>query len=147
MARRTTDIFSQFERISERMDKAYQRVLGAPGRPGFCEPFMEPPVDVYQTDAEVVILVEMAGIGDAEVQLELDGQSLIIRGERRPLQGRPQRTYSQMEISHGPFRRELYLPADVDPEAASIVYKEGILEISLPKASPAVSRQLRIIVH
>lgn len=147
MARRTTDIFSQFERISEQMDKASRRVLGAPGRPGFCEPFMEPPVDVYQTDAEVVILVEMAGIGDAEVQLELDGQSLIIRGERRPLQGRPQRTYSQMEISHGPFRRELYLPADVDPEAASIVYKEGILEISLPKASPAVSRQLRIIVH
>ena len=147
MARRTADIFSQFEHIRERMDQAYQRVLGAPGRPGFCEPYMEPPVDVYQTVTDVVILVEMAGIGDAEVVLEVEGQSLIIAGQRKPISGRPQRVYSQMEITNGPFRRELYLPAPVNAEGANIVYKEGILEISLPKTSPSASRHLRIVVH
>ncbi len=147
MARQTADIFSQFEHIRERMEQAYQRVIGAPGRPGFCEPFMEPPVDVYETDSEVVVVVEMAGIGDEEVGLEAEGNTLVISGQRKPLHGRPQRVYSQMEISHGPFRRELFLPAEVDPDGAHAAYKDGILEISLPKASPAVTRQLRIVVR
>jgi HSP20 family protein len=148
MPRQTAaDIFSQFEHIRERMEQAYQRVLGAPGRPGFCEPFMEPPVDVYETESEVVVVMEMAGIAEQEIDLQTDGATLFIRGHRRPLLGRPRRVYSQMEICDGAFQRELVLPAEVNPDGAQAVYKDGILEIALPKASPAAGRQLRIVVH
>lgn len=147
MPRSTADIFSQFEHIRERMEQAYQRLLGAPGSPHFCVPFMEPPVDIYETDSEVVILMEIAGIHEEEVSLEMEGTSLLIQGERKPLSGHPHRVYSQMEIGHGPFRRELLLPAQVDPERAQAQYKDGILQLVLPKATPAFSRHLRIVVH
>lgn len=148
MTRRTSsDIFSEFERIRERVEQARRRVLGGPGSPRFCEPFMEPPVDVYQTEHEVVILVEMAGIAEEEVELVVEGNQITIRGERKPIPGRPGRLYSQMEICSGPFQRELTLPTEVDAEKAAAVYKDGILEIVLPKTSPTVHRQFRIVVH
>jgi HSP20 family protein len=108
---------------------------------------MEPPVDVYQTDAHVVVLVEIAGILEEEIDLEVEGRNMTIRGERKPVPSRPQRAYSQMEIINGPFQRELFLPAEVNPEQAEATYKHGILEIVLPKAAPTRGRQLRIVVR
>lgn len=147
MSSRSSGMFPEFEHIHERMERAYQRVIGGPGSPRFCVPFMEPPVDVYETEKEIVILVEMAGISEEEVELEVDGATLILRGDRKPIRGRPGRVYSQMEISHGPFQRDLVLPSDVNPEDARASYKDGILEIVLPKTAPTINRALRIVVH
>lgn len=147
MSRRPVDISPELERIRERMEQAYQRVIGGPGRPNFCSPVLEPAVDVYETSSEVIILVEMAGIARAQVELKVDGDTLTVRGERPPLPGRPGRIYSQMEISHGHFERGLLLPAGVNAEGATAVYKDGILEIVLPKSAPVSSRQLKIIVR
>lgn len=147
MSPRSSDMFPEFERIHEHMERAYQKVIGGPGSPRFCVPFLEPPVDVYETDKEIVILVEMAGISEEEVELLVDGDTLVLRGERKPLPGRPGRVYSQMEISHGRFQRDLLLPSDVDAEGARATYKDGILEIVLPKTTPVVNRPLRIVVR
>jgi len=147
MARRIAGTPSDFEHIRERMEQAYQRLLGGSGRPNFCPPYMEPAVDVYQTEGEVVVLVEMAGIPEEEVLLEVEGRTLVIRGVRRPLPGPRQREYTQIEITTGPFQRELHLPSEVNPELAKAVYKNGILEIVMPKAAPAMGRHLKIVVH
>jgi HSP20 family protein len=147
MTRKAADMFSEFEHIRERMDQAYRRVLGAPGSPGFGVPYLEPAADVYETEEEVIVLVEMAGIPGAELVVEIEGRTLHLRGERRPLPGRPNMSYSQMEIAHGPFRRELSLPADVDAKAASAGYRDGILEVILPKARSGLHSQLRIVAR
>ena len=147
MNRRTADIFSHFELIHERIDQARRQVIGPPGGSRFCVPYMEPAIDVYETDGEVVVVVEIAGISGQEVTLELTGRSLFLRGERRPLPGRPQRLYSQMEICHGAFQRELQLPADVDAEKAQTAYGDGIFEVVLPKAAQGVGRQLRVVAR
>jgi HSP20 family protein len=55
--------------------------------------------------------------------------------------------YSQIEISHGLFRRELLLPAEVSAEAANATYHDGILEVVLPKAKTGPNRQLRIVAR
>ena len=89
----------------------------------------------------------MPGIAREEVSLEVTGTILTLKGERRPITGRPRRVYSQMEICDGPFQREVLLPAAVDPEKVYTVYKDGMLEIALPKASPAPSQQLKIVVR
>ena len=150
MTRKTADMFSQFEHIRERVDQAYRRVLGGPGGPGgpgFGVAYLEPATDVYETEAEVVVLVEMAGISGAEIELEIDGRVLHLQGERRPLPGRPGMTYSQIEISHGMFRRDLLLPAEVNAEKAAATYNDGILEVVLPKARAGLNRQLRIVAR
>jgi HSP20 family protein len=135
-----------FAHIHERMERVYSRVLGAPGAPGFCPPYTEPPVDVYETNDEVVVVIEVAGLKENEIELEVDGAALTFRGERAPLKGRPKRVYSQMEIGHGHFQREVALPAPVSPEGARAVYKNGILEIALPKTDPIVRRHLRLLL-
>lgn len=139
---------SDFEQhIQERMSRAYQRVFGSPANPGFGRPYMEPPVDIYHTDKEVVVLMEIAGIPEEEIELEVEGRSMVVRGRRKPLGGRPNRVYSQMEITHGAFQRDLLLPSEVNAEAAKAVYKDGILEITLPVTRPHSGRHLTIVVR
>ncbi|OFW62177.1 MAG: hypothetical protein A2Y74_03560 [Actinobacteria bacterium RBG_13_63_9] len=147
MKQRTADIFSDFERISERMERAWRQVLGPPGSPRFCSPLIEPPVDVYETDREVVVVAEIAGISEEEVDIAVNGRVLVVSGERRPGTRQPGRLYSQMEICHGPFRRELLLPAEVNPGQARARYSQGMLEIVLPKVTRRVSRQVKIVVR
>ncbi len=149
MTKRAAYSLSDAEQIiQERLGRAYKRIFGSPpGAPNFCPPFAEPPVDVYDTPDEVVVVMEIAGIPDEEVELEVEGREMVIRGERKPLGGRPQRRYSQMEITHGPFQRAILLPAEVNPEQATAVYKDGILEIALPKAAPARGTHFRIVVN
>jgi HSP20 family protein len=139
---------SDFEHhIQERMSRAYQRVFGSPANPGFGRPYMEPPVDIYHTEKEVVVLMEIAGIPEEEIELEVEGRSMVVRGRRKPIGGRPNRVYSQMEITSGAFQRDLLLPSEVNAEAARAVYKDGILEITLPVTKPHSGHHLTIVVR
>jgi HSP20 family protein len=147
MARQDVDMSDFEQHIQERMSRAYERVFGSPANPGFGRPYMEPPVDIYHTDTEVVVLMEIAGIPEEEIELEVEGRSMVVRGRRKPLSGRPNRVYSQMEITHGAFQRDLLLPSEVNAEAAKAVYKDGILEITLPITKPHGGRHLTIVVR
>jgi HSP20 family protein len=143
----TADIFTDFERIRERMEQAWRQVLGPPGSLRFCPPLIEPAVDVYETEREVVVVMEMAGILEGEVEIVVDGRKMVISGERRPSARRPGRIYSQMEICHGPFRRELLLPAAVAPDKARVEYSRGMLEIALPKVRRRAGRPVKIVIR
>ncbi len=145
--RASSDLFSQFDHIRERMEQAWQQVAGPPGAPRFCGPIIQPAIDVYETDDEVVVMVEIAGIADQEVAVDVDGRTFIVWGERKPGGGRPGRLYSQMEICHGLFKREVQLPAEVSPDGARASYDSGMLEIVLPKVARALSRQVRIVAR
>jgi HSP20 family protein len=149
MAKRSASNFSDFDqRIQEHLDRAYRRVMGhSPGSPNFCAPYMEPPVDVYETATHVVVVMEIAGIPEEEIEIEVEGPSMLIRGERKSLPGPADRAYQQLEIANGMFQREIRLPAEVNPEKLEAVYKDGILQISLPKSQPNRGRQLRIVVR
>jgi HSP20 family protein len=104
-------------------------------------------VDVYQTETHVVVLVEIAGIPDEEIDVEVDGRNMVIRGARKALSGPALRAYHRMEIAHGVFQCDILLPTEVNPEELSSVYRDGILEIALPKSEARVGRQLRIVVR
>ncbi len=144
MTQRAADIFAEFDRIKVRMTQIWQQALGPPGAPRFCPPLLEPAVDVYETAEQVVVLVELAGIAEQEVEISVEGRSFTLRGERAPRPGHPGRLYSQMEICFGPFERLLTLPAEVDADGTKAHYGDGFLEITLPKARRQVSRQVRI---
>ena len=147
MTKQATDIFSDFERIRERIEQAWRQVLGPPGSPRFGSPLIEPSVDVYETETEVVVVVEIAGISEEEVGIVVDGRRLILSGERKPGAAEPKRLYSQMEICHGPFRRELLLPAEGNPEEARAGYSQGLLQIVLPKVTRHVNRHVKFVVR
>ena len=144
MPKRPPDLQHQ---IKEHMDRARRIFGGPPGSGDFVAPYLEPPVDVYITDTEVVVLMEIAGVQTRDMEIEIDGQTMTIWGERCPLPGKAGRRYSQMEITTGAFRRTIDLPAGVNPEQAQAVYKDGVLEVVLPRVGQVVRAQLRIVVR
>jgi HSP20 family protein len=90
-----------------------------------------PPTDVYETEANLIVTVEVAGIHEEDLEVAVEEQILIIRGARQGQNER--RAYHQMEIRYGKFEIAISLPSGIDLEKASAEYKEGFLTITFPK--------------
>ncbi len=91
-----------------------------------------PPTDVYETEENCVVKVEIAGMRDDDFEVGFENNVLTITGVRSDLNER--RAYHQMEIRFGKFEIAIGLPAPVDVEKAVAEYKDGFLMILLPKA-------------
>jgi len=102
----------------------------------------EPPVDLYETDQEIVVVVEVAGVDHRSLRVQLDGDRLSISGLRRESYP-PLVRIHQMEIEYGYFERMVRLPAAVKDQGVSATYREGFLRISLPK----LHRERRIAIE
>ena len=104
------------------------------------------PVDVYLADGDpptLVVEIDAAGVDPERVDVDLQGDSLVVRGERRR---RPEgrRVYHHAEIAWGPFERRLKLGVPVQAGAATAAYEDGILRISLPLAPKQPMRRVDI---
>jgi HSP20 family protein len=106
-----------------------------------------PRVDVYYCGEgapdKAIVKVELPGIELEAVNLEVTGRVLVISGER-PVRETEGRTYQQVELASGPFRRVVELSLDVDPERAQATYEDGILRVELPTRVPQAARQVPI---
>lgn len=96
----------------------------------------DPAVDVFETEKAIIVRVELAGVSSADVRVSVDGEWLLVRGERFPSSDAEVQRLHRLEIACGPFERRLriQIPFDRDQVAASL--DEGILRIELRKAVP-----------
>ena len=92
-----------------------------------------PPTDVYETDENFIVRVEIAGMRDEDFEIAIENNLLLISGQRPDLNER--RAYHQMEIRFGKFEIAVEIPAPVQIEGAAAEYKDGFLMIQLPKAT------------
>lgn len=97
-------------------------------------PAWRPPTDMYETEDQLVVRVEIPGMREEGFFIELNGASLVIRGTRQDIAER--RAYHQMEIRFGEFSIELELPHPVEADQVKAVYTDGFLRVLLPKARP-----------
>lgn len=104
----------------------------------------EPAIDVYETPSAIVLKIELAGIKQEDIELMVDRQSLLIRGERVDPPSEKRRVYHQMEIFCGPFQRQVDLPAAVDSDKAEASYSDGMLKVTLPKLTPSDTQRVNI---
>ncbi len=137
------DLFANFDRMRREMDELFGDVYDrrvAPRRPGF-----SPAVDVYYAGdpPRAIVRADLAGIDPDGIALEIRGRELILAG-RRPPEAGEDRVYQQLEIEHGPFRRVVALGADVDADAATAAYEDGMLIVELPLQPPKRPRTVRI---
>jgi len=93
-----------------------------------------PPTDVFVTNEDVIVRVEIAGMRDGEFSINFEDQTLTIRGSRPDLPER--RAYHQMEIRFGEFRTDVGLHWPVDTDKIDAEYKDGFLRVILPLAKP-----------
>lgn len=106
-----------------------------------------PAIDVYETEEELVVLVELAGVRREDIELVADSTTLVVRGERRESPSGKRRSYSQMEIPKGPFERVISLPTAINPDQTRAYWENGLLEILLPKLLEEKTHRVRIITN
>ena len=100
----------------------------------FSPSIWQPAIDVYETEAEVVIIVDLAGVKENDIEIFVDRKTFTIKGERRKARrDSKKRIYYQMEIASGPFEKSITLPANVDNTNINAFYENGFVEVTLPK--------------
>ena len=93
-----------------------------------------PPTDVYETEGDYVVRVEIAGMHEDDFEITVEDHFLMISGNRLDIPER--RAYQQMEIRFGKFETIVGLPGPIDLDASRAEYSEGFLTVNLPKAKP-----------
>ncbi len=128
-------IDKEIQEMRRQMLRMFQDFPGPKVMPAFHSPGMvwAPPIDVYETTDEYIILVDLAGVNPKDIDVVVEDRVLRIRGKRmRPSIGRATRVH-EMEIDFGNFERCYRFPTPLDVSAASSSYCNGLLEIVLPK--------------
>ena len=91
-----------------------------------------PPTDVFETEDQIVVQVEVAGVKQSDLTVSLQERRLIVTGTRSD-HGPSQRAYQQMQVRFGDFSTEVELPAPVDESGIEATYVDGFLRIVFPK--------------
>lgn len=102
-----------------------------------------PPVDVYQNRDQFTVVAELPGVKKEEIEISFKGNALTISGERNLEEGDQQPYHS--ERFFGRFQRTISLPAAVDSEKITATYKDGILNVVLPKSDEAKPQQIEVL--
>lgn len=150
MTQPDTETIRELAHVAGHLEEMWGRLLGgnAPGGLPYAPPAFAPPADVYQTASDVVVVLEVAGLRGEDLDVQIEGRRLAVRGHRHDRrEGGARRVYSTMEIAFGPFERLVLLPADVDAEGATAQYEDGLLKITLPKRPREPGRRVRIVVR
>jgi len=93
----------------------------------------KPSTDFYETEKDFVLVMELAQIKPEEVSITFQDGILTVRGIRKGVPPSERRRYHKMEINYGPFEQKLVISCEVDMDKLSAYYKNGFLEIRLPK--------------
>lgn len=103
-----------------------------------------PSVEVSEKENEIVVKAEMPGLKPEDIDVSVENNSLILRGEKKREKKDEKENYVHMECSYGVFDRVIPLRAEVDRDKVSASFKNGILSIVLPKTSQSRSRKISI---
>lgn len=103
-----------------------------------------PAADVYEKETEFLIAVDLPGVQRSDLEIDLEDQRLVIRGTRAIENGGPQGHSARPQ---GKFIRSFTVPAEVDHDAIKADYRNGVLEIALPKRAERQSQRVQIKVQ
>jgi HSP20 family protein len=101
-------------------------------------------LDMYETDNEVVVRMSAPGVKPDDIQVEVIGNELTIKGEAQAGEGFKERTYIRRERRYGKFTRTVILPDYVQADKASAEFEHGVLTLTLPKVEEAKARTIPV---
>lgn len=94
---------------------------------------LKPQTDVFETQKEIEVLAEIAGVDPKELEVEVCRKTIKIKGIRRQMHYNRKGAFRLAEIQYGAFERAFILPAPIDPDTVSATYADGMLHIRLTK--------------
>ena len=154
MARWSGEDTDPFLQMRREMNRLFDDVFGGFGLPSVLGPALRqmpaaPKIDVSETDNEIQVTAEMPGVDQNDVEVLLEDDRLIIRGEKKQEQEREDkdRNYHVRERVQGAFSRTLPLPFAPDPNQVKAEFKNGVMTITIPKPQEVKQKQHRIEVQ
>lgn len=103
-----------------------------------------PAIDMYQTDDEIVVKAALPGVKANEVQINITGEVLTLKGEVKQEEEKKDRAWHIREQRYGSFERSIALPTDVVADKAKAEFENGILTVTLPKADEVKPRTITV---
>jgi HSP20 family protein len=104
-------------------------------------------IDLEETEDEVIVQAELPGLNKDDFTVEVSGNRLVLRGEKRHETEEQRQGYYYAEHSYGTFARVIALPCEVDAGKAVATYRNGLLRITLPKTAQAKAKRLSVHVQ
>ncbi len=106
-----------------------------------------PAINILEKDGEYILTAELPGMEEKDFQLNIEGNRLTLKGERKLEHEDNQRDYRRIESFHGSFTRSLRLPDTVDLEKVKAEYRNGILKVTIPQKPELRARSIPVTVN
>jgi HSP20 family protein len=139
-----------FLSLHREMNRLFDDVLRGTGLPttggqSGSAALLAPQLNVSETDNEIRITAELPGVSENDINVELNDDVLVIRGEKKVERKEEKERFHFVERSYGTFQRALQLPFPVDPEQVQARFENGVLTVTLPKtAQQERSRRIQV---
>jgi HSP20 family protein len=144
---RSSDVERMFE---DWFDDFWARPFSRLWRPGFARlrpiSLEAPALDVYEQKDDLIVKAEIPGLTKDEIDISLEGNSLTINGEKKKEEEIKEEDYYRCERTYGAFSRTIELPAAVQTDKVNASFKNGVLEIRLPKTEEAKKSVVKVKV-
>lgn len=148
MGRGADETFRDLIGLQETMSRLFDERIGSGrGARDAVSSHWSPAVDIYETPDQFVLVAEVPGITQEEIDLEINEDVLVLRGERPAAAGEGCPSYHRVERPNGMFQRAFRLPAEVEPSGVTANYRDGLLCVNLPKREGCPSRSVPVRVE
>jgi len=137
------DLMNLQDRMNRLFDQTLSRTRGDEDE-GLTASTWAPAVDIYETADSVVLKAELPGVNRENIDIQVRNNTLTLKGERKFEREVKDEHYLRIERSYGAFQRVFSLPGVVQRDKIKAVFKDGVLEVTLPKAEEAKPKQVKI---
>ena len=141
------DPFLELEDISERLNRVFSRPsLRNSGKENLTVADWMPTVDISETEGEYLIKAELPEVRKEDVKVTVENGVLTLQGERRQEKEEKGKRFHRVERSYGSFVRSFTLPESVDESSVKAEYKDGVLNLHLPKSEKVKPKAIDVKV-
>lgn len=147
------DIFDEMRRLQRELDRSFTDFWGSEsykalpdytGNKGALSMMRSPLTDLEETDKEVIAKFEMPGIDKKDIQLNVTPDKIEVKVEKKQEAKVEKKGFYREERSYRGFYRTMALPSEVIPEKAKAKYKDGVLEVTIPKTQSQKKNKIEI---
>lgn len=145
---KTWDPFREMDALQETMTRLLEDTLPTPPKEEeLNSAIFYPAVDIHEGDKAIAIKAELPGIKKDDVHIDVHDGVITLKGERKFEKEDNKENYHRIERSYGSFFRSFTLPSTVDVEKINATYKDGILEVTIPKTEEAKPKSIPVEVN
>jgi HSP20 family protein len=136
--------FTELDEIQQRLNRLFLDRTAHTGETAFVD-FM-PRVDIEETEAAFLVKADLPDVKKEEIKIHVRDGVLAIEGERKQVKEEKGKQFHKIEREYGRFARRFALPSDVDPDKVRAEFKDGVLNVVLPKAPAAKPKMIDVKV-